>query len=85
MVDLFSKTESGDELTDAQRKVNPKGVGLMQVEWDEIEEMAKSISKDMTGHALAKYLLREAVKLYKAGKIKAETQRQEVLKDNAPY
>ena len=73
---MFEQTEPEEQaqaLTDEQKRVNPKGVGLMQYEWDEVDELAKAIHKDMSGHALAKWLLREAIKLYKAGQIKPKT------------
>jgi hypothetical protein len=75
--DLFKKTEGEDqeiERTEEEKKVNPKGVGLMQWEWDEIERIAEDLG--VTGHALAKFFLRYAVKQYKEGKVKIPTKKE---------
>jgi hypothetical protein len=82
---LFSKTEieqSEDYTLDQEYKdqegnqanpVNAKGVGLRQLEWDYIDQIAGELGQGVTGHSVAVYLLRNALKRYRKGEIEIPT------------
>lgn len=60
--DLFKKTDKPQ--TD---KIQPRGVGLLRSEWDEIAHIAKT--HDVSVNAIAVWALRRFLREYRDGKI----------------
>lgn len=71
---LLNKTEEPAAVPDI---VNPKGVGLLKSEWEEIDRIAGELN--VTGHAVAKYLLRYGLKEYQKGNVKFNVVKQPKL------
>lgn len=61
--ELFRPTGEEEE----KDPVNPKGVGLKESEWAEVEEIADDLG--VTYHALRVFFMRWAIKQYKAGNV----------------
>ena len=80
-LDPLAKTEE-KELTDEQKKINPRGVGLQEHEWQTIEKIAGK--NGVTIHAQAVWFMRYALKEYMEGRVEIPIERETVIKLRKP-
>ncbi len=59
--------------------IKPRGVGLKQSEWEELEKIADDTGLKL--HAVAAYAIRYFIKAYREGKIKPQARKINTLPD----